>query len=933
MFKVSKEQLQKLLTSGLDQDDANCTSEFKSTKQFEECLNSNIERGLGESDIPQRQQVFGINEKEKFIPISLMSNIWSILIKPKTIFFQSMSMITLILTYLSTDGVYTNEWIESITIFVLISLNSLILESVYLKINDNNKKRQQNLEEQLKSVVVLRNGKKQTKQAKDIVVGDIVILNACDKIYVDGLIVEQFNLLINQSFLTGEDECVRKITLEEANPQEELNLVRNHLIFAESQVMSGQGKLLVLAVGPELFAQKILNQIKQERGEETPIYEKIKNISNKIEIIGFVGCIIVILIVLARYMIQYQNLNGYSTLSNILNFIIVLLSWNSSKTMIYNYQIRLAQTLKQMLNSQSLVRKQFALENLPFMNQLIICTESLYQNIYCIDSFLNDTNGELSQERFNEFPQEFKQAFIDSCIINNTYNPENESYESITEKGFYLLSQILGIKIEERKSQVTHFIPSSSKRRRITTIIDNSRVVVKGSFKVILESSNKFYSLKDGIIPIDDVLRDTIEQNLNQIRQNPGVMIAIAFRDVDLKNENVEEQIKNDNFQFDNENLTLLGFFMISNQLKSETKRIVEQIQQAGVKVILVGQDSSQTIQQVAVQAGIITSDSTITEGVDFSNLLQNRTENYKKEIEDICVISRSTPINQQNIVYELQKLGHVVGVIGDSANSAFAIKSADVGYCIGKLAMEKARESSGIVLVNDSLDQIYIGLILARNLLDSITRLVQYQITTHSQLITILIASLAIRDIVIISPLQIFWINLITDLFASIILSYCKPSANLFHTKSFNKQRFLLDIFDYIHIIILSVYIIALCILFGDQSLMVFNILVITNLFNLINSRMVQLKFNILHEFCCSWMIYISILMIGLFQYLILEQGGIVLYSFNGLSLKQWLVCIAIGIGSIILRTAVITIIKPNLLKIIRFINQKSKKAKLKVY
>ncbi|CAD8110929.1 unnamed protein product [Paramecium sonneborni] len=922
MFKVSKENLQEILRSGLIQNDQTNMDQFKSTKQFEVSLKSNITQGLGDNDIIYRQQVFGVNEKENINSIGFMNALWITIIKPYSIFFLSLSLIAFILKYKSTQGVYTNEWIESIIILGLIIMN-LIISAVHLKIADNNLKKQLLLDQQSKTVVVLRNGQEQTKIARDLVVGDIVILQEDDKVYVDGLIVEQSNFLIDESFLTGEQDFVPKITIEEATQKKEQILPRRHLIFAESKVAQGKAKIMVLAVGRELQASKISVCVQQQEVIKTHIQLRIENISSKMETIGFVGAIIVIFMLLGRYMSQYYNsdFNGYSTFSNILNLTIVLISGNSSKALITHFQMQLAQTVKLMLSSQNLVRKLQTLENLPFMNQIIVDkTGTLTENRMGVDSFLNDTNIGLDQSKFNHFPQEFQQAFIDCCFINNSYNPETCQGTQI-EQALYQLSKELGIKLEERKNQVTHQIPFTSSRKRLTTIISNNRVVVRGAGEMIFQWANKFYSLENGIIAIDDFLKDNLEQNLFQLSQD-GRTIAIAYSDVDLKNENVEEQIKKNDFKYDRQNLTLLGFLLISDQLRKETKRVVEELKQAGIKVVMVTGDNQTTAKSVAIKAGIMSLDSIITEGVEFSERIKNKTEKFQKDLEDIYVISRARPEDKYNLVKELQELGHVVGVCGDGTNDAPAIAKADIGYSLGISGTEIARESSGIILLDDCLHSIYVGLILARNLLDSIKRLAQYQITSHFSLIIILIGSSAIGDAVI-SPLQFIWINLITDIFATFALSYCRPSSNLYYQKPPNKDAFLLDIIVYIHITIMSLYIIGVCILFINQSIMVFNIFVMTTLFNLINSRMVYLEFNIFNGFFQSWMIYTSILVIGLLQYVIVEYGGTMMSTFDGLTLKQWLICICIGIGSIIWRTIAILIIRPIL---------KNDKAKLKL-
>ncbi|CAK86602.1 unnamed protein product (macronuclear) [Paramecium tetraurelia] len=572
MFKVSKQKIQEILSSGLTQNPQDSMVEFNSTKRFEDSLKCKITQGLSENDIALRQQVFGVNEIENLDSIGFL-NAFSINLtkKPKSIFFLTLSLIAFSLKYLSTQGIYRIEWIESLVIFGLISLN-LIISAIHLKIADNNKKKLLLSDEQSKSVKVLRNGQEQTLIARDLVVGDVVILQEHDQLYVDGLIVEQNNLEIDESFLTGEQDLICKITLEEATQKKQPISPQKHLAFAQSKVIKGSGKLLVLAVGLEKQASRIMVCVKQE-DNKTPILSAIEAISSKMETIGFVGAIVVIFMLLARYMIEYHNsdVNGYSTFSNILNLIIVLISGNASKALITHFQLQLAQTVNLMLYQQNLVKKLNQLENLPFMDQLLFDkTGTLTQNRMQLERFMNDTTDELTQSKFNHFPQEFQKAFIDACFINNTYNPETNSGSPI-EKALLQVAQDMRLNLEERKKQVTHQIPFNSTRKKLTTIINNNRVVVRGASEIILQQSIKFYSLKDGIVAIDDFMKDCLEQNLIQLSQE-GRTLAIAYADVDLKNQNVDQLIEGNKFEFDRQNLTLLGFSAIFRSFENRNK-------------------------------------------------------------------------------------------------------------------------------------------------------------------------------------------------------------------------------------------------------------------------------------------------------------------------------------------------------------------------
>ncbi|CAK90336.1 unnamed protein product (macronuclear) [Paramecium tetraurelia] len=927
MFTISKEKLQQILASGLTQDNQDSMGEFNSTKCFEDSLKCNIECGLSNDGVLLRRLEFGENRQQNQVCISRMKALWIILFKPKSMIFFSLSIISMILTYLSTDGIYTNEWIESLIIFGLICLTLM----VSFKTDEEKQKQIQILDEQTKFTVVLRNRELRRIMARNLVVGDIVILQETDKIYVDGLIVEQHNLYVDQSYLTGEEEPVQKVTLEETIQSQQPISPQKHLVYAGSRVVQGCGKLLVLAVGSEAQVNKILISTEQEE-QQPPITREIRNISNKMERIGFIGLIIIIIMLLARFILQYgeQNINRYSMFANILNLIIALKTGKAYETIFTHFQIQMSEAVQMMLYQQNLVRRLQKLENLAFMDTVVVDqTSILTQNRILVDSIMNDTMEQFTTSQFNLYPQQFQQALVDSCFINNYYDPNTDSGSRI-EKALFEFSKKIQLNLSERVQQVTHRIPFSNARKMQTIIINNNKVAVRGSGEHILNSSTKFYSLKNGIVAIDDVLKNNIEQLMFELGQQGSIM-GIAYRDVELQNENVKELIENNQFEYDRQDLTLLGFLLFVDPLRYETKSAIQGLRQAGVKVILTAGNDSISAKNFAIKAGIMLNDSTVIEGSDFSERFNRKAENSKKEIEDIHVLSGARPKDKYNLVQELQYFGHVVGACCDGENNVPILTKADVGFSLGIGGTEIDREASGIILLDDNINSVYKGLIFARNLIDSIKRIVQYLIASYFALFMILIVSVAFGEPAI-SPLQLIWIHLFNDLFATFALSYCKPNSQLIYQKPPNKSGFIMDENVQIHSSILSVYLIAVCILFVNQvfnieiiqPLMVFNIYVMTTIFNLINSRMVYLEVNVVHGFFRSWISFIAILLIGVIQFVIVEYGGSVLDTFDGLSLKQWCVCVAVGIGSVAWRSIAILVIKPIVLK--------SGKGKLKV-
>ncbi|CAD8108673.1 unnamed protein product [Paramecium sonneborni] len=909
MFKVSKEQLQQILISGLFQDHQDSLNELNSTKLFEDSLKSNIQQGLSEDKAEQSQQVFGVNWNENQDSIGIFKAFRIVLFKPKSILFLTLSLIAMMLKYLSKDEIQTNEYIESLIIFILLFLN-LMISGFQIK-NENKKYIQnQNLKEQSKYANVLRNGQQQIILAKDLVVGDVIILQENDTLYVDGLIVEQNNLYIDECYITGESEFIHKITLEEAVESKQSIIPHKHLAFAGSKIAKGNGKLLVLAVGSQIQINKLSINLLQEE-KKTFISKAIENISYKIDIIGFFGTKLLVLILLARQIFDSneQNVNRYNTISNILNLIIVLKSGDTTKILATHFYLQLGQTVKAMLSEQNLVRNLQQLEHLPFMDSVIVDkTGTLTQNRIILDSFMNDTVDKLTSSQFNLYSQEFQQAFIDSCLINNNFDPETQEGSAI-DKALFYCSQQLRVNLQERSQQVTHKISFTSVRKIQTIVINNNKVAIRGQAEHILNCSTKFYSLKNGIIAIDNVLKNNIEQYLQELSQK-GRILGIAYRDIDLQNENIQELIENKKFEFDKQNLTLLGFLLFVDPLRFETKSAVQGFKQAGVKVVLVTGDNSNNAKHIAMEAGIMTSNSIVLEGNKFALKLQEKSENSQKEIEDIQVLCRARPEDKYNFVKELQEMGHVVGVCCNGLNDIPALSRADVGYSLGISGTEIDRQTSGIILLDDNFNSIYKGLFFGRNLIDSIKRQIQYQIISNFSLMIILIVS-AILENVFISPLQFIWINLINDLFAILALSNCRPSSELKYQKPPNKTGFILDKNVLIHIIILSVYITTVCILFVNQSLMVFNLYVIITICNLINSRMVHLELNVFNGFFGSWILYTTILLIGIVQFFIVQYGGILMHTFPGLSFQQWCVCIVIGIGSIVWRNIVILFIK----------------------
>ncbi|CAD8176974.1 unnamed protein product [Paramecium octaurelia] len=652
MFKVSKEKLQQILASGITQDNQDSMGEFNTTKCFEDSLKCNIEQGLSNDGVLLRRQEFGENRKQNQDCISTMKAVWIILFKPKSMVLFSLSINSMILIYLSTDGIYTNEWIESLVTFGLICL-SFVLSVSQIKNDEQKLQQNQSLDEQTKFAVVLRNGKLIRIIADSLVVGDIVILQENDEIYVDGLIVKQQNLYIDECSLTGEEKPVHKVTLEEVVQSQQPISPQKHLVYAGSRVVQGCGKLLVLAVGPEALVNRILIPLQQEE-KQTPITGEIRNISHKMERIKFVGIIIVFVMLLVRFIFQYseQNINRYSMFSKILNLILALKSGKAYETIYTHFQIQLSEVVKFMLYEQNLVRRLQKLENMAFMDTVVVDeTGILTQNRITVESIMNDTIEQFTTSQFNLYPKEFQQALIDSCFINNYYDPNTESGSQI-EKALFEFSETIELNLSERLKQVTHRIPFSSARKIQSIIINNDRVVVRGLAEQILSSSTKFYSLKNGIVAIDDVLKKNLEQLMVEMHQQ-GKIMGIAYRDVDLQNENVKELIENNQFEYDRQNLTLLGFLLFVDPLRDETQSAVKGLRQAGVQVVFTTENDSISAKNFAINAGIMISNSIIMEGSDFSERFNRKGQNSKNEIQNLHVLSRARPRDKYKLVQE----------------------------------------------------------------------------------------------------------------------------------------------------------------------------------------------------------------------------------------------------------------------------------------
>ena len=800
------------------------------------------------------------------------------------------------------------EFAESIGIIVAIFLATGI--GFYFEYDAGKKFDLLNATNEETLVRVIRNGSVHEVPRKDIVVGDIVMLENGEEIPADGELLEATSLQVNESSLTGEP-MVEKTT-DPAHFDKEATYPSNH-VMRGTTVVDGHGVMQVLHVGDATEIGKVARQATEESNEKTPLNIQLERLANLIGKVGFVVA------ALAFIGFTWHELHSYlatHTVSGTTEYLeiakIVLHNFMMAVTLIVvtvpeglpmSVTLSLALKMRRMLATYNLVRKMHACETMGAVT--VICTDktgTLTQNRMQV----YETRFEVLDGQKLDMTQDASRLVAEGIAANSTayLEEEGDNVKGVgnpTEIALLLWMQAQGqdyLSLRHAAKTVDQ-LPFSTERKFMATLVDSASgkriLYIKGAPEIVAKKC-ALIATPDGTAPMAQA-QAGIDKQLLAYQNMAMRTLGFAYRVVDVgEPTDCATLAAGGAFIF-------LGIVAISDPIRPDVPAAVGQCQDAGIRVKIVTGDTPGTATEIARQIGLWKPEDTernrIT-GTDFAALSD---EEALDRVMDLKIMSRARPTDKQRLVQLLQQKGAVVAVTGDGTNDAPALNHAQVGLSMGT-GTSVAKEASDITLLDDSFRSIGTAVMWGRSLYKNIQRFIAFQLTINLIAMFIVLAGSFMGDVIPLTVTQMLWVNLIMDTFAALALASIPPSADVMKEQPRKQSDFIINRGMYHNIIGTGIaFILILLGLYywlgmdGDMSIhdltIFFTVFVLLQFWNLFNARVFGTTHSALGHLGKSYVLVgvAAIILIG--QFIIVQFGGEVFRTVP-LDLKTWGILLA---------------------------------------
>jgi len=730
------------------------------TKKIIEKLNSNLEKGLTEEQVKQAREKYGYNELEAKKKKTLLAKFLEE--------FKDFMIIVLIIAAVVSGivGVAEGEGItDTIIILVVVIVNAVIGVA-------QESKAEKSLEALQKlsahASKVLRNGKMIVVPSRDLVPGDIVILDTGDYVPADLRIIEAVNLKSQESALTGESVPVEKSS--EVIEGNEVPLGdRVNMLFSSSLITYGRGKGIVVETGMNTEVGKIAQIINQSEEGTTPLQEKLNKLGKTLGIAALVICIIIFIVG-----ILYGKEPIHMFMTSVSLAVAAIPEGLAAVSTIV-----LAIGVQRMVKRNAIVKKLPAVETLGSAS--VICSDktgTLTQNKMTVqkiftNNYMIDVNKEI------KINNELEKLIYIAMLCNDTkVGEDNQLTGDPTETALI----DMGMKMDIDVHKVLNMprlaeLPFDSDRKLMTTVHEvNGKyfVYTKGAVDELLKRCDN-YILNSEIKNDLEEYKKTIDETNEVLAKNALRVLGFAYKEVDHVPTNEEmKDIES--------HLTYVGLVAMIDPPREEAKQAVEKCKTAGIKTVMITGDHKITATAIAKQLGILEDES---EAITGSELEKMSDEELIKNIRKYSVYARVAPEHKVRIVKAWQANGEIVAMTGDGVNDAPALKNADIGCAMGIVGTDVSKEAADVILTDDNFATVVAAVEEGRRIYGNILKAIQFLLSSNVGEIIVLFTAIlmtpllanwfGITDISGLEPLlpiQILWINLVTDSLPALALA-----------------------------------------------------------------------------------------------------------------------------------------------------------------
>lgn len=731
-------------------------------------LDTHIEKGLSTQEATKRLEKYGYNELvEKKVP-----SIFEMLLS------QFKDFLVLILIAASIISIFLGEITDSVVIILIVVLNAILGVLQEYKAGKAMEALKKMAAPEAK---VIRDGIVKTIPAKELVPGDIVLLEAGNFVPADLRLIESLNLKIDEAALTGESVPVEKnanIVFNEEIPLGD----RKNTAFMGTIVTYGRGKGVVVSTGMHTEIGMIAKMLESYEEEETPLQKKLQELGRVLGIVSLTICGVVFLLGI------FREVNFLEMFMTSVSLAVAAIPEGLPAIV----TIVLALGMQRMVKRNALIKKLHAVETLG--STTVICSDktgTLTQNqMTAVKAFANSKLYTISGEGYKpigDFTYN-KQKIIDpladadlSLLLKigalcNDSSLEESGLEHECEKTYRIVGDptegalvVAAAKANLDKKELEKImprigeIPFDSDRKRMTTFHitpEGTIAFVKGAPDIILNLSTQIY--RDGnVYPMSLKDREEILKVNEELASNALRVLAFAYRPfdnmpIDVSYENIEN------------NLVFVGLIGMIDPPRPESIEAIKICKKAGIKPVMITGDYKNTAVAIAKELGLIEDKSKVLTGAELDNLSDEELASLSK---DVSVYARVSPIHKLKIVEAIKKNNHIVAMTGDGVNDAPALKKADIGIAMGITGTDVAKETADMILTDDNFASIVAAVEEGRTIYSNIRKFIFFLLSCNIAEILIIFLAMLLGLPIPLKPIQLLWLNLLTDAFPALAL------------------------------------------------------------------------------------------------------------------------------------------------------------------
>ena len=738
-------------------------------------LKTNEESGLTTEEVNTRKEKYGLNElakkKKKSTFVKFLEQ------------FKDFMIIVLIISAVISGIVgVKQEGLSGMTDTIII-LVVIIANAIIGVLQENKAEKSLEALQKLSSHVakVMRNGKLLTIPSRELVPGDVVILETGDYVPADLRIIEAVNLKAQESALTGESVPVEKMSARIEDEKVGIG-DRINMLFASSLITYGRGKAIVVETGMNTEVGKIANIINSAEEGETPLQAKLNKLGKTLGIVALIICFVIFGIGL---------LYGKDVIEMFLTAVSLAVAAIPEGLPAVS-TIVLAIGVQRMVKKNAIVKKLPAVETLG--SATVICSDktgTLTQSKMTVEKIYYDNKVfEVKDFKRDLCDEDLNKLIYASMLCNDTKITESDKLAGDPTETALV---DLGFKLDYEGTLYGQYprvqeIPFDSDRKLMTTVNEsNGKYIVytKGGVDELLARCTKY--IINGEIKNDlKELKERIKEVNNEMASSALRVLAMAYKELDHKPTNEEmNSMESD--------LIYIGMVGMIDPPRLEVKDAVAKCKKAGIKTVMITGDHKVTAIAIAKTLGILENEDEAITGLELEEMSQ---EELEKNVRKYSVYARVSPEHKVRIVKAWQANGEIVAMTGDGVNDAPSLKIADIGCAMGVVGTDVAKEAADVILTDDNFATVVSAVEEGRRIYDNILKAIQFLLSSNiGEIVTLFVAILItpwlsskfgidINLIQTLLPIHLLWINLVTDSLPALALAVDPAEADVMERK-----------------------------------------------------------------------------------------------------------------------------------------------------